>query len=226
MRARDVMVSPVITVQLRSSVKDVAELLWEQRISGAPVVDDLGKLVGIISEGDLVYRSEIGMERPHRFELAGEEALAAAYVKARARKVGDIMTRNVITASPDATISEIAASLESNSIKRIPIVEDGRIIGIVSRANLIQVIASAPSEMQITLTDTTIRTKLLQHLNEQRWAHTARLNVIVHDGVVELWGIAGSDAESQAIRVAAESMPGVRSVNDHLVMIKRDLTSR
>lgn len=238
MKARDVMAFPVITVKPNSSIEEVAKTFVQGRISGAPVVDDDGKLVGVISEGDLMYRSEIGTVRPHPYwflEFAGKEHLAAEYVKARARKAADVMTRKVITASPDSSLNEIAALLENSSIKRVPVVENGELVGIVSRANLIQALASAPAHLDITPSDTIIRTALLWHLAEQRWADASRLNVIVHDGLVELWGAVNSDAEKQAIRVAAESMAGVRAVIDHLIvepreavrkMPERDITTR
>jgi CBS domain-containing protein len=187
MRARDVMVSPVITVRPSSSVKEVATTLLERRVSAVPVVDDQGKLVGIISEGDLMHRAEAGTERQRSWWLlgwTGDETLAAEYVKAHARKVADVMTRNVITATPETPLHEIAALLERNSIKRVPIVKDGQLVGIVSRANLIQAVASTRKELEITLSDTTIRDKLLAHLTSQEWAHTSLLNVTVSGGVV------------------------------------------
>lgn len=225
MRARDVMVSPVITVKPNASVKEVAKTFLDRRISAVPVVDDQGKLVGIVSEGDLMHRSEAGTERQRPWwllALTGGEALAAEYVKSHARKVADVMTRNVITATPDTPLHEIAALLEKNSIKRVPIVRDGGLVGIVSRANLIQAVASTRRELEIPLSDTAIRDKLLAHLRAQRWAYTGLLNVTVNDGVVNLWGITNSSAERKAIRVAAESTIGVRAVNDNLVMRPRE----
>jgi CBS domain-containing protein len=219
MRARDVMVAPVITVKPHASVKEVAKIFLHNRISAVPVVDDQGKVVGIVSEGDLIRRSEAATEREHPWWLAAfsdPENLAAEYVKAHARKVADVMTRNVITASPNTPLSAIATLLESHAIKRVPIVENAQLVGIVSRANLIQAVASGRKELDITLPDSMIRNKLLAHLKTQHWAHTRLLNVTVNDGVVDLWGIVNSDTERTAIRVAAESMPGVRAVNDHL----------
>jgi CBS-domain-containing membrane protein len=167
-----------------------------------------------------MHRSEAGTERQRSWWLlgwTGDETLAAEYVKAHARKVADVMTRNVITATPETPLHEIAALLERNSIKRVPIVKDGQLVGIVSRANLIQAVASTRKELEIPLSDTTIRDKLLAHLTSQEWAHTSLLNVTVSGGVVNLWGITNSDAERMAIRVAAESAPGVCDVNDNLV---------
>jgi CBS domain-containing protein len=220
MKARDVMVSPVISVKPSCTVKEVAQTLLERRISAVPVVDGTGKLVGIVSEGDLMHRAEIGTQRRHSGwlrVLTGDDALAAEYTKAHARTVADVMTRDVITASPDTPLHEIAALLERHSIKRVPIVRDGALLGIVSRANLLQALASSHKDLDVQLSDTAIRDRILAHLNNQPWAHTLLLNVTVNGGVVDLWGITGSDAERKAIRVAAESAPGVTAVNDHLV---------
>jgi CBS domain-containing protein len=219
MKARDVMTLAVYTVKPTMSVRDVARLFMERRISAVPVVDDQGKIVGIVSEGDLLHRSEISTQRRHPWWLvlmAGDEGLAAEYIKAHAKRVADIMTRKVITAEPDTPLQEIAAMLERYGIKRLPIVRNGRLVGIVSRANLVQAIATSGSKLDVPLSDTAIREKVLTHLNEQNWAHTALLNVTVNGGVVDLWGFVESDTERKAIRVAAEATPGVRAVNDHM----------
>ena len=177
MKARDAMVSPVITVKPYSSVKEAAKTFLERKISAVPVVDDQGKLVGIVSEGDLLHRSEAGTEQQRPWwllALTKEETLAAEYVKAHGRKVTDVMTRNVVTATPDTPLHQIAALLEKNSIKRVPIVKDGQLVGIITRANLIQAVASARKGLDIPLSDTTIRDKLLAHLRAQSWAHTSQ----------------------------------------------------
>jgi len=215
MKARDIMTSPVVTVRPTATVKDTATLFLKQRISAAPVVDDDGKLVGIVSEGDFLHRAEIGTERKRSWWLvllAQEKGLAADYIKAHAKRISDVMTRRVITASPETSVDEIAAMMEQNGVKRIPLVRDDHLVGIVSRANLVQAIASSGSKLDISLSDTAVRDKLLAHLRSQSWAHTDLLNVTVNDGVVHLWGIPDSDTERAAIRVAAEGMPGVRAV--------------
>jgi CBS domain-containing protein len=219
MKARDVMVAPVITASPNASIKSVAETFVRHQISAVPVVDDKGKLVGIISEGDLLHRAEAGTERQRPWWLRafiGSDALANEYVKAHARKVSDAMTRQVVTASPETPLHEVAAILEKHSIKRVPIIENGQLVGIVSRANLIQAVASTGKALEIPLSDSTIRDKLLAHLKTQDWAHTDLLNVTVNGGVVDLWGIVGSASERTAIRVAAEATPGVRAVKDNL----------
>lgn len=219
MKARDVMVSPVITVKPQSMVRDVAKLLLEKRISAVPVVDESGNILGIVSEGDFLRRVETETERHYSWWLrllAGDERLATEYSKSHARKVSDVMSRYVVTAPPDASLSEIALLMEKNCIKRIPIVADGKIVGIVSRANLIQALVSAPIQLKIAPADENIRNRLLAHLDEQPWAHTRRLNVTVNKGVVDVWGITFSESERDAIRIAAENIPGVQAVNCRL----------
>lgn len=219
MKARDVMVSPVITVKPYSSVRDVAKLLIEKRISAVPVVGDDGKLAGMISEGDLMHRSETGTERQHSWWLrpiAGESTLASEYIQNHTHKISDLMRRKVITAKPDTPLSEIAVLMERNGIKRVPIMQDGELVGIVSRANLVQAIASAPTGLEVPLADEAIRDKLIAKLQAQPWAHTDRFNVTVHNGVVSFWGIANSETERKALCVAAETTPGVRAVNDYM----------
>jgi len=220
MKARDVMTLGVYTVKPTTSVKDVARLFMQRRISAVPVVDDQGKIIGIVSEGDLLHRSEISTQRRHPWWLdlmVRDEVLdAEEYIKAHAKQVADIMTRNVITAETDTPLQEIAEILAKYTIKRVPIVRDGRLVGIVSRANLVQAIATSGSDLDVPLSDTTIREQLLTHLNKEDWAHTALLNVTVNGGVVDLWGFIESDTERKAIRIAAEATPGVRAVNDHM----------
>jgi CBS-domain-containing membrane protein len=222
MKARDVMVSPVITTKPSASVKEVARILLNNHISAVPVIDDAGRIVGIVSEGDLMRRADLGTERHRSWWLAAlfaeEEELAAEYVKQHSRKVADVMTKRLVTTSPDATLGEIAGLLERHSIKRVPIVENGALVGIVSRANLIQALAGDPKGPEVAVPDAALRDKLMAHLKAQPWAHTSLLNVTVNDGVVDIWGITHSEAEKQALRVAAETTPGVRAVNDNVIM--------
>lgn len=221
MKARDVMVSPVITVNEDNTVRDLAKLLVANRISAVPVVDTSGKMIGIVSEADLMHRSEAGTERPSSWWLSlisGESALAAEYVQSHALKVKDVMTTNVQTAQPDTPLVEIADMFEEKHIKCVPIVDSaGELVGIVSRANIVQAVASARPKLEISLPDTMIRERLTAELKKQSWSHVHKLNVTVTNGIVGLWGFAQSEKERQAIRVAAESIPGVVAVNDHLM---------
>jgi signal-transduction protein with cAMP-binding, CBS, and nucleotidyltransferase domain len=163
---------------------------------------------------------EAGTERHRSWWLEGfigNDTLAAEYVKAHGLIVSDVMTRKVITASPQTPLHEVATLMEKNAIKRVPILENGQLVGIVSRANLLQAVATARKLLDIPLSDTTIREKILSHLKKQPWAHTSMLNVTVNGGIVDLWGIAESAAERKAIKVAAESTLGVCAVNDNLI---------
>jgi len=219
MKARDVMVAPVITTTPQASIKTVAETCVRYHISAVPVVDGNGTVVGIISEGDLLHRAEAGTEKQYPWWLRaflGPDVIANEYVKAHTRKVADAMTRQVVTASPETPLHEIAALLEKHSIKRVPIIENGQLVGVVSRANLVQAVASAGKGLEVPLSDATIRQKLLSHLKGQNWAHTGMLNVTVNDGVVDLWGLVRSDSERKAVRVAAEATSGVLAVNDNM----------
>ncbi len=221
MQARNVMVTPVVTVKPTATVQEVATQFLERNISGAPVVDDKGTLVGMVSEGDLLHRVEAGTERRRSWWLRAfteADTLAAEYVKSHGRKVADVMTRTVITAAPETPIHEIATMLEKNAIKRVPILDNGQLVGIVSRANLLQAVASARQVLEATPSDKAIRDRILSSLRGEPWAHTALLNVTVSDGVVDLWGLAESKAERKAIKVAAETTPGVRTVNDNMVV--------
>jgi CBS domain-containing protein len=221
MLARDVMVSPVITVGVDATVRDVAKTLLEKHISAVPVVDAKGRIAGIVTESDLMHRAEAGTERRHSWWLEafqGNRPLATDYVKSHTMKVADIMTRDVVTASPETPLHEIAELLERRQIKRVPITSsNGDLVGIVSRANLLQAVATARPKLDLHLPDAAIRQKIIDHLKQQRWAHAYNLNVTVSNGVVDLWGVVESDAERKALQVAAENVPGVAMVNDHLL---------
>jgi CBS-domain-containing membrane protein len=223
MNASDVMVTNVITVGPEASVHDVARILLDARISGLPVVSKTGELLGIVSEGDLMHRVEAGTGRRRSWWLAaffGKEALAAEFVKEHARRVTDVMTRDVITAAPDTSLSTIARLLEKNAIKRVPIVKDRKVVGIVSRANLLQALACVGQKPEGATPeeDWTIRDKVITRLDAEPWTRPSLINVIVHDGTVDLWGIVDSVSEKKAVRVAAEVTPGVRAVNDNLII--------
>lgn len=221
MQAHDVMIAPVVTVGANATVREVARILLERRISAVPVVDADNKILGIVTEGDLMHRTESGTERHYAWWLrllTGDAQMATDYVKSHAIKVEDIMTREVVTATPETPLSDIAMLLEERQIKRVPIVnKQGQLVGIVSRANLLQAIASARPKLEISLSDSTIRKKFLEEIKKQPWAHTFNLNATVQNGIIDIWGFAPSAAERTAIRVAAEAIPGVVLVNDHLL---------
>jgi CBS domain-containing protein len=220
MRAHDVMTSNVVTVGENASVQDVALVLLQNQISAVPVIDRMGNMVGIVSEGDLMRRPESETEKrrsPWLELLSSKQALAAEFVKMHSRRVTDVMTRGVITATPDTPVAEIASLLEKNGIKRVPILRGGKLAGIVSRANLLHGLASLKNKASKSVaSDAAIRDRLLARLQNQPWSRPTLINVIVQDGIAELWGIVDSQAERNAVRVLAEVTAGVRAVNDNL----------
>jgi CBS domain-containing protein len=186
-----------------------------------PVVNERNELLGIVSEGDLLHRVEAGTERRRSWWLdllSSREVLAEEFTRSHSRRVTDVMTRKVITVAPEATLSEVAAILEKNGIKRVPVVQGGKLVGIVSRANLLQALASARKQADIDADDSAIRESIVNRLKAESWTTPSLMNVIVRDGTAELWGIVSSQAEKRAVRVAAEATPGVRAVNDNLIV--------
>lgn len=219
MRAKDVMTTDVVTAGPETPVTEIAKTLLERRISGLPVVDEGGAVIGIVSEGDLMRREESGTERHPSWWLSlllGPEERAAAYVKGHGRLAKDVMTRTVVTVGEDATLDEIAGLLEKHHVKRVPVVREGRLVGVVSRANLLHGLAAAKTATTPTADDETIRAAILKALRQEAGVRDEFFNVTVADGVVHLWGATDSDAERKAVRVAAENVPGVRAVDDHL----------
>ena len=222
MKAADVMVANVITVPVEASIGEVSEMLLNHHISGAPVVGGNGELVGIVSEGDLMRRPETGTARRPSWWLAllsSERASAAEYIKSHSRKVADVMTREVIRATRDTALGDIAALLERNRIKRVPIVDGGKLVGIVTRANILQALASAAKKLppMASVGDSELRNDIVERLSAEPWRPTM-LTVTVQDGVVDLWGIVHSGDQKKAARLAAELTPGVRSVTDNIII--------
>jgi CBS domain-containing protein len=224
MKASDIMVVNVITVGPEATVRQVADILFRNRISAVPVVDANGKLIGIISEGDLARRVELESDDRRSwwlqiFARKSKEVLAIDYVKSHARRVKDVMTRNVIATSPATSLREIATLLEKNRIKRVPIVAKGKVVGIVSRANLVQALASLSEDRrQGIASDATIRKKVMAQLASEPWSRHALLNATVEGGTVKLWGIVDSEAAKEAARVAAEQVAGVRAIENNVIV--------
>jgi len=221
MRAVEVMTTKVITVGENASVAEVAKLLAERGISAVPVVDKENRVIGIVSEGDLLHRTETGTEKCRSWWLemmASTNQLAGDYIKSHSANVKDVMTRDVISVSDTIPLADIAILLEANRIKRVPVVRDGKLVGIVSRANLVRALAMTVNELpsNAKVDDRTIRDKLLAELKAQKWAEVSPANVTVKDGVVHLWSSYLSEREKRALVVAAETTPGVRRVEDHM----------
>ena len=221
MRAADVMTSEVITVGEDASVQEAAKLMAARGISAVPVVDRDTRVVGMVSEGDLLHRAETGTERRRSWWLeivASTNQLAGEYVKSHSGSVKDVMTRDVISVTEETTVADIAILLETNRIKRVPVLRDDRLVGIVSRANLVRALAMTINERPsgAEAGDRAIRDRLLDELKTQKWAEVSPANITVKDGIVHLWSSYYSDQEKRALVVAAESIPGVRRVEDHM----------
>lgn len=220
MNAADIMTQDVITVRPDTPLDQVVAVMLENRISGVPVVQG-DYIAGIVTEGDLLRRIELGSEprRSHLLELvSGATPMAAEYVRSHGRKASEVMTENVITVADTTPIAEIARILEARRIKRVPVLRDGKLVGIVSRANLLRALATRLQATQPLLADDQrIRTALLAELRQHKWgARVAQLDVTVADGVVTLWGVVHSQEQKTAVRVMAENTPGVKRVEDHL----------
>lgn len=223
MKAADVLESEVITVGPATSVSDVAKLLLSRKISALPVVDN-GKLVGIVSEGDLIRRVESGTERHRSWWLellTSDEALATEYVKSHARFAGEVMTRKVVTAKEDTLLTDIARLFENNNIKRVPIVRGNEIVGVVSRGDLLRVLASLHDKSEPAASDDdAIRAEIMKRLKAEHWFGSAQAEISVRGGIVKVEGIAMTSEQQSAMRVIAENVPGVRAVNDRTILKK------
>lgn len=220
MKAADIMVTSVICVRSDATVESIAETLLTNRISAVPVLDEHGAMVGIVSEGDLIHRVEADTERHRSWWLellTSRQILAHEFIKSHARKAADVMTKSVVSVKPDTPLGDVAALLEKHRIKRVPVVDKGNIVGIVSRANLIQVLVHRDKEIipDQPVSDLELRNKVMAELQSKPWWPND-VNVIVHDGTVELWGIVDTEIEMDAIRIAVEVTPGVRTVANNL----------
>jgi CBS domain-containing protein len=223
MKAADVMTRNVVSIHPNASISEAAQSMVSNQISGLPVVGEQGNLIGIVTESDLLRRVETGTTRRRSrwIELfTGPGQLASEYVQSHARRVEDVMTPNPEVVVRETPIEEIVSKMENKQIKRLPVLEGDQIVGIVSRANLVQALATLSHELKDTTpADTTVQERVLAEIANKPWSSAAKVNVIVRDGVVELWGTILDERVRDALRVAAENVPGVKRVNDHLVWI-------
>ena len=220
MQASDIMTAPAVTIRADSSVYDAAKLLTQNRISGMPVVEDNGNVIGVVSEGDLLRRIETGTEMRRRSWLgeflAPTRQLAVEYLKERSVRVRDVMSAPAITVDHAAPLTEVAELLGRKHVRRLPVLRDGKLVGVVSRANLVRALAScAPAQIDAQPSDEHIRLAIMKELDGHRWALAAD-SLLVTEGVAHCWGVVRSDEERRAILAAAERVPGVKAVKDHL----------
>jgi len=219
MNATDIMTPDVIYAAPDTPLRDLVRLMLDNHVSALPIVEH-GRIVGIVSEGDLFRRVEIGTDpRPSSWQalVRSTDRLAADYTRTHGQKASELMTRNVVTVSDTTLLEEVALLLDTKHVKRVPVTHDGKLVGIVSRRNLLQALASRLSAPSVTSEDRSIREAFYQALREQPWAVGVRaINAMVADGVVHLWGTPPDDALRQAIIVVAENLAGVQSVEDHM----------
>ncbi len=224
MKASDVMTRHVVSIGPDDSVLEAARLMLQHRISGLPVIDAAGALVGLVTEGDLLRRAETGTQRKRARWLEfiiGPARLAEEYVHTSGRKVADVMTTDVRSVGADEPLESIVHSMERHRIKRLPVVQNGKVIGIVTRANLMRALVTLALEARPTpASDAAIRQRLLDELKKQAWAPIGLIDVVVKDGVVKLTGALTDESERRALRIAAENIDGVKRVEDHMIWIE------
>jgi CBS domain-containing protein len=223
MKASDVMTRKVLTVGPETSVAHAIRLMLDSNVSGLPVLDD-GKVVGIVTEGDLLRRGETGTQRrrPRWLEiLMGPGRMADEYVTTHGRKVQEIMTADLVSVAGDTPLEEVVGWMERRRIKRVPVIEGDALVGIVSRLDLLRaLLRTIEMEHSEERDDDEIREQILAELAKAAWAPRDGLSVSVKDGVVDLNGVILEEKEREALRVLVENVPGVRSVEDHLVWVE------
>lgn len=224
MKACDVMTREIITVAPGAPIREAIRLMLDNNISGLPVVDSAGKVQGILTEGDLLHRSEIATEKHHwpwLDFLLGPGRMASDYVKSHGRVCEELMSRNVVSVAADAPLAEIVGLMERRRIKRVPVIEDGVLLGMVSRADLLAALARVLDAPQVPAGgDEEIRARVMAELDKVGWAPRTGLTISVASGIVELDGVILDEHERQALRVAAENVPGVRGIVDRLVWVE------
>jgi CBS domain-containing protein len=226
MNVADVMTQKVISVTPETTIAEAAGLMLEHRISGLPVVDNSGAVVGVVTEGDLLRRTETGTERHHSRWLEfliTPGRLAEDYSRANARKVGEVMSPEVIAVAPPDSLAEVVRLMERHNIKRLPVIEGGRLAGIVSRANLVRALLHNLTESAVgnaAGSDAQIRERIMAEIAKQPWGPRASVEVRVDAGIVELYGSITDERERTALRVLSENAPGVKAVRDHLVWVE------
>lgn len=220
----DVMTRNVLSVSPDATVDEAARMMLERGISGLFVVDAKGELAGIVTEGDLLRRDELGTERHRPWWLrmiVSPGRQAADFTRTHGRRVSDVMTEAVISVATDASLEDVVEIMEENRIKRVAVVARKRVVGVVSRSDLLRaLVGRSRSAAPVSTDDRTIREAILDGLDNASWAPATTLGVNVAGGVVDLWGTIMDEKERRAIRILAENTPGVTAVHDHLVFVE------
>jgi CBS domain-containing protein len=219
MHAHQIMTPDVITVGAETSIVEAANTMLRHNISALPVVDGAGQLIGIISEGDFIRRAETGTERKRGRWLrclVGTDRIAADFVHEHGRKVGDIMTPDPFTVTEATPLDQIVQIMETHNVKRLPVMRGTRLVGIVTCSDFVAAVAGLDRHVPSpSADDDDIRERVLAVIGQAVW-RPSRLNVAVGDGIVSLRGVVKNNNARQATIVAAENVPGVKKVLDHL----------
>jgi CBS-domain-containing membrane protein len=225
MRARDVMTKDIVKVGPDATVGEIAALLVRHRIGAVPVVSDSQQLIGIVSQTDLVHRSETGTEKRRKWWLdvfADPDAMAREYVKSYGHEAQDVMTRLVVSVSENASLAEVADVLDTHRIRQVPVVSDGRLIGMISRADLVRALAEVNITAPATRPDNgALQEAIWDQIKSQPWLKSAFVNLAVKDGVVELWGAVESNEQRRALKILVERVSGVKSVEDKVTLLPK-----
>jgi CBS-domain-containing membrane protein len=226
MKARDIMSKTVRTVTPTTPVQKIAKLLVSRRISAVPVVDKRRHVIGIVSESDLLRRAEMGTQvRRSRWAdlFTDPSTRASEYIKSRGRLARDVMTRSVICATMSTDLSEIARLMEKFPIKRVPIVKGGKLVGIVSRSDMVRTLSRAKPPGRVKLSDADLRQRIQDEIDSKDWISKSLVNFVVDKGKVELFGLVSGADQRAAMGVLAENVPGVRSVSNQLSLMPRTM---
>jgi CBS-domain-containing membrane protein len=213
-----------VVIAPEASVMQAVQRMLQHRIGGLPVIDASGALVGILTESDLLRRTELGTVRrgnPRWLEfLIGSGKLADEHVQSCSRKISEIMTVEVFTASEEASVADVVDVMEKHDVRRVPILQGKTVIGIVSRSDLVRALARSLKNLVPAVDDSTVRLRLQAELDRQNWAPASLINIVVLNGVVQLWGVITDEAQRHTIRATAERTPGAKVVEDHLMLVQ------
>lgn len=224
MKVSDVMTRTPVAVRADATLEEAARIMVGAQVSGLPVIDDEGALIGILSEGDLLRRAELetaGQPVTWLSAFLAPKRAARDYVRTHSLRVREIMTSRVVSTSPDRPLAEVVGIMESRHVKRLPVMQDGKLVGIVSRADLLRALARLLPEHNVeAISDAELRRRVLVEIENQKWAPRTNVDVTVKNAIVELHGVITDDSERDGLRVLAESIPGVRGVHDRLMWLE------
>jgi CBS domain-containing protein len=220
MKAKDIMTRTVATVAPGASVREAASLMTEKRVSGVPVVTSDGRVVGMLTASDLLHRVETGTEKRRSWFasfVSNPNQMARQYAKSHGLKVHEVMSRHVVSVHEDVSLSEVAEVLETNRMKRVPVVRDGALMGIISRGDLVRALSEVTVGDPIEKSDdVTLQRTIMEQMRKQPWLDSAFVNITVKDGIVEAWGMVPSADQRNALQVLIEELAGVARIEDHL----------